>query len=55
MKVRGELPNLEGDAVRGYKGMHEENFWSNWPREDEATKKELQEPRRMKKERVKRG
>ena len=40
MKVRGELPNLEGDPVRGYKGMHEENFWSNWPREDERGKEE---------------
>ena len=26
MKVRGELPNVEGDAVRDYKAMHEENL-----------------------------
>ena len=24
-----ELPNGEGDAVRKYKVMHEENIWSN--------------------------
>ena len=29
MKERRELPNGEGDAVREYKAMHEENFWSN--------------------------
>ena len=40
MKERGELPNEEGDAVREYKAMHEENFWSNWPREDERSKEE---------------
>ena len=50
MKERGELPNEEGDAVREFKAMHEENFWSNWPREmKEAKKKERQKPRRMKK------
>ena len=26
MKKRGELPNEEGDAVREYKAVHEENF-----------------------------
>ena len=40
MKKRGELPNEEGDAVREYKAMHEENFWSRWPREDERGKEE---------------
>ena len=40
MKERGELPNEEGDAVREYRAMHEENFWSSWPREDERGKKE---------------
>ena len=29
MKERGELPNEEGDAVREFEAMHEENFWSN--------------------------
>ena len=40
MKERGELPNGEGDAVTKDKVMHEENFWSNWPREDERGKEE---------------
>ena len=40
MKERGELPNVEGDAVREYKATHEENFWSNWLREDERGKEE---------------
>ena len=26
MKERGELPNEEGDVVREYKAMHEEDF-----------------------------
>ena len=30
MKERGELPNEEGDAVREFEAMHEENFWSSW-------------------------
>ena len=29
MKERGELPNEECDAVREYKAMHEEDFWSS--------------------------
>ena len=40
MKERGELPNEEGDAVREYRAMHEENFWSSWLREDERGKEE---------------
>ena len=40
MKGRGELPNEEGDAVREYKAMHEENFWSSWLREDERRTEE---------------
>ena len=44
MKERGELPNVEDDAVREYIAMHEENFWSNWLREDEKR----EEPRRKK-------
>ena len=35
MKERGELPNEEGDVVREFKAMHEEDFWSSWLREDE--------------------
>ena len=40
MKGRGELPNEEGDVVREYKAMHEEDFWSSWLREDEKSKEE---------------
>ena len=37
---RGELPNEVGDAVREYRAVHEENFWSSWLREDEKGKEE---------------
>ena len=40
MKERGELPNEVGDAVREYKAIHEEDFWSNWLREYEKSKEE---------------
>ena len=40
MKERGELPNEEGDAVREYRVLHEENFWSSCRREDERGKEE---------------
>ena len=40
MKERGEMPDEEGDAVREYKVMHEEDFWSKWLREDEKSKEE---------------
>ena len=40
MKERGELPNEEGDVVREYKAMHEENFRSSWLREEERSKEE---------------
>ena len=33
-------PNVEGDAVREYQAMHEEDFWSSWLREDERSKEE---------------
>ena len=56
MKEGGELPN-EGDAVREYRAVHEDNFWSSWPREEErkVKRKGWQKPRRMKEKRVKRG
>ena len=38
VKERGELPDAEGDAVREHKAVHEDNFWSNWLREDERGK-----------------
>ena len=34
-KERGELLNEVGDAEREHSAVHEENFWSSWPREDE--------------------
>ena len=37
MMEEGELPNEEGDVVKEYKAMHEEDFWSSWLREDERT------------------
>ena len=40
MKERGELPNEEGDDVREYEAMHEEDFWSSWLREDEKSNEE---------------
>ena len=51
MKERGELPNEEGDAVRECGAGHEENFWSNWQREDERGKEEkMTKAEKMKKE-----
>ena len=32
--------NEKGDAVREYRAMHEDNFWSSWQREDERGKEE---------------
>ena len=40
MKERAELPSEDGDVVREYKAMHEEDFWSSWLREDEKGKEE---------------
>ena len=40
MKERGEWPHEEGDVVREYKAMHEEDFLISWLREDEKTKEE---------------
>ena len=40
MKERWEMPNEESDAVRDFQDMHEEDFWSNWLREDEKSKEE---------------
>ena len=35
-----EVPNEEGDVVKEFKAMHEEDFWSSWLREDERGKVE---------------
>ena len=40
LRERGELPKQESDAVRTYKAIHEENFPSSWPMEDERRKEE---------------
>ena len=40
LRARGELPKEEGDAVREYKAMHEENFLSCWLREHVIGKEE---------------
>ena len=34
------LPKEEGDVIREYKAMHEENFLSSWSREDGREKEE---------------
>ena len=36
----GSCLDEEGDAVREYKAVLEENFWSNWLREDERGEEE---------------
>ena len=33
MKKRVELPSEEGDVLREFEAMHEEDFWSSWLRE----------------------
>ena len=40
MKERCELPHKEGDVVKEFQAMHEEDFWSSWLREDERGKEE---------------
>ena len=40
MKERGELASEEGNVVKEFEAMHEEDFWSSWPREDERGKGE---------------
>ena len=39
-RKRGALPKEEGDAVREYKAMHEENVLSSWLRKDRREKEE---------------
>ena len=34
------MPNEEGDVVKEYKAIHEEDFWTNWLREEEKSKEE---------------
>ena len=39
LRERGALPKEEGDTVREYQAMHEDNFMSSWLREDGREKK----------------
>ena len=39
MKEREELPSEEGDVVKEFKAMHEEDFWSSWPREEREVRR----------------
>ena len=34
LEDRGALPKEDGDCVREYKAMHEDNFVGSWLRED---------------------
>ena len=52
MKERGELPHEEGDVVKEFRAMHEEDFWSSWLRE--LKKKERQKLRGKNEKRDKR-
>ena len=56
-RERGELPKEEGDAVREYKALHEENFLSSWLREDVRGREEktAKVSEKNEGERVKRG
>ena len=40
LQDRGALPREEGDVIREYSAMHEENFLSSWLREDLFGKEE---------------
>ena len=37
----GALPKEEGDVIRKYKAMHEDNFLSSWLREEGKDKEEI--------------
>ena len=40
LQDRGALPEEEGDVVREYKAMHEDNFLSSWLKDVWEDKKE---------------
>ena len=40
LQGRGEWSKEEGDVIREYKSMHEENFLSSWLREERKDKEE---------------
>ena len=57
LRERGALPKEEGDVIRKFKAMHEENFLSRWFREDGREKQGriLKWTRRTEKNGAKRG
>ena len=46
LQDRGALPREEGDVIREYNAMHEENFLRSWLREDLVGKVEKRRWRR---------
>ena len=52
LQHRDALPREEGDMIREYNAMHEENSMSSWPREDVVEKGER---RKNDNERVREG
>ena len=40
LQDRGALPREEGDVIREYKAMHEENFFCSWSKDVGQDKKE---------------
>ena len=42
-KMRGALPREDGDLLREYQAIHEDNFLSSWLREDVEGKEEKKE------------
>ena len=53
LQDRGALPREEGDAIREFKAMHEENFLGSWLREDWKSKKKRSGIRKSEKTKVK--
>ena len=49
MKERWELPNEEGDVVKKFYALHEEDLWSSWLREDQRGKEEIMAKAEIKK------
>ena len=40
LQERGAMPEEEGDVIRDYTAMHEDNFLCSWQREDLVEKEE---------------
>ena len=52
LQERGALPREEGDVIREYEAMHEENFLSSWLREDLVGKEERKKEDKKNREEV---